>query len=163
MFDIYTFFSSIISSNIYRYFNNIFHDFKVLKVITNKMLNVDFHDKFIKFWSVFFFPLFIYIYIYIYKYIYIYIYLYIYIYIYIYKQWKKGNTPKFDEFIMKVYVEHFVCNNLQDFKVMKNVVKIASYFFLFVLLKMMEYCLFIIFNFIFSRLLVIFLALGSRW
>ena len=31
------------------------------------------------------------------------------------------------------------------------------------LLKTMEHCLFIIFNFIFSRLLIIFLVSGSRW
>ena len=43
------------------------------------------------------------------------------------KSWnKKQNTPKFDEFIMKVNVECFGCNNLlQDFTFMKNVVKIA--------------------------------------
>ena len=39
---------------------------------------------------------------------------------------KKQNNPKFDEFIMKVDVERFGCNNLlQDFKFMKSVVKIV--------------------------------------
>ena len=39
---------------------------------------------------------------------------------------KKRNDPKFDEFIKKVDVERFGINNLlQDFKFMKNVVKIA--------------------------------------
>ena len=39
---------------------------------------------------------------------------------------KKQNIVKFDEFIMKVNVEGFGCNNLrQDFKFRKNVVKIA--------------------------------------
>ena len=38
---------------------------------------------------------------------------------------KEENIPKFDEFIMKVDVERFGCNNLlRDFKSMKNV-KIA--------------------------------------
>ena len=60
--------SPIISSNIYRYFNNSFHEFKVLKkVIVTETFNVDFRNKFIKFWSILFFQLFfIYIYIYIY-------------------------------------------------------------------------------------------------
>ena len=36
------------------------------------------------------------------------------------------NNPKSDEFILKVDVKRFSCNNLlQDFKFMKNVVKIA--------------------------------------
>ena len=49
-----------------------------------------------------------------------------YVYINIYREkekerLKKQNNPKFDEFIMKVNVEHFSCNNLiQDFKFMKN-------------------------------------------
>ena len=39
---------------------------------------------------------------------------------------KKQNTPKFDEFIKKVDVEHYGCNNLLlDFIFMKNVIKIA--------------------------------------
>ena len=47
---IHTFFSLAISSNNHCYFNNIFHEFKVLKkVIITKMFNVDFHNKFIKF------------------------------------------------------------------------------------------------------------------
>ena len=51
-----TFFASVISSNIHHYFNNIFHEFKVLqKVITTKMFNADFHNKFIKFWIILFF------------------------------------------------------------------------------------------------------------
>ena len=41
---------------------------------------------------------------------------------------KKQYDPKSDEFIMKVDVEHFGCNNLlQDFKFMKNVVKVVMY------------------------------------
>ena len=37
-------------------FNNIFHDFKVLKkFIITKTFNVDFHNKFIKFWIILFF------------------------------------------------------------------------------------------------------------
>ena len=53
--------------------------------------------------------------------------MYIYIYLYIYKEsCKKQNNPKFDESIMKVDIERFSYNNLlQDFKFMKNVVKIA--------------------------------------
>ena len=39
---------------------------------------------------------------------------------------KKLNTPKLNEFIMIVVVERFGYNNLfQDFKFMKNLVKIA--------------------------------------
>ena len=53
-------FSTVISSNIHCYFNNIFHEFKVLaKVITTGTFNVDSHDKFIKFWIILgFFKLF---------------------------------------------------------------------------------------------------------
>ena len=67
------------------------------------------------------------IYIYIYIYIYKYGYIYIYIYIYIYEEiLKKRSCLKFDEFIMKVDVERFGCNNiLQEFKFIKNVVKIV--------------------------------------
>ena len=52
---------------------------------------------------------------------------YTHIFLYVYeKKLKKQNIPKFNEFIMKVDVERFGCNNLlQDFKFMKNVVKIA--------------------------------------
>ena len=51
----------------------------------------------------------------------------LYIYIYIYEaQLKKENDPKFEEFIIKVEGERFGYNNLlQDFRFMKNVVKIA--------------------------------------
>ena len=50
----------------------------------------------------------------------------VYIYIYMKKRLKKQNNPKFEEFIMKVNIKHFSCNYLlQDFKFMKNVVKIA--------------------------------------
>ena len=39
---------------------------------------------------------------------------------------KKQNNPKFNEFILKVDVECFSCNNLlQEFKFMKNIVKVA--------------------------------------
>ena len=39
---------------------------------------------------------------------------------------KEQNNPKFDEFMMKVDIERYDCNNLlRDFKFMKNVVKIA--------------------------------------
>ena len=48
---IHAFFSPVISSNIHRYFDNISHEFKVLKkVFTTETLNVDFENKFIKFW-----------------------------------------------------------------------------------------------------------------
>ena len=41
------------------------------------------------------------------------------------KKIEKINNPKFDEFIMKIDIECFGCNNfLQDLKFMKNV-KIA--------------------------------------
>ena len=54
IFFIHIFFSPVILSNIHRYFNNIFHEFKVLEmVITTETLNVDFHNKFIKFWIIF--------------------------------------------------------------------------------------------------------------
>ena len=55
-------------------------------------------------------------------YIYIYIYMYVYIYIFIYEEnFEKINSPRFDEFIMKVDVERFGCNNLlQDFRLMKK-------------------------------------------
>ena len=50
---IYTFFSRVISSNIHRYFDNIFHECKVpKKVITTKTFNVDFQNKFITFWTI---------------------------------------------------------------------------------------------------------------
>ena len=54
---------------------------------------------------------------------------YIYIYIYIIQQYEekveKTNNPKFDEFVMKVDMYRFGYNLLQDFKLMKNVVKIV--------------------------------------
>ena len=57
---------------------------------------------------------------------------YIYIYIYIYierereREIEKTTNPKFNEFIMKVDVERFRCNNLlQDFRFMKKVIKTA--------------------------------------
>ena len=64
--------------NIYRYFNNTFYKFKILKkIIITETVNVDFHNEFIKFglFVVFFFyflhtvgfNFLIYIYIYIYK------------------------------------------------------------------------------------------------
>ena len=53
MFDEITIIFTIISSNIHRYFINIFHEFKVLKkFITTETFNVDFHNKFFKFWSI---------------------------------------------------------------------------------------------------------------
>ena len=58
-------FSPVISSNIHRYFNNTFHEFKALnKVITTETFNVDFHCKFVKFGLFCFFYLLSYIYIY---------------------------------------------------------------------------------------------------
>ena len=46
--------------------------------------------------------------------------------LYIWRKVEKTNHRKFDEFIVKVDVKHFGCNKLlQDFKSMKNVVKIA--------------------------------------
>ena len=40
----------------HRYFNNIFHEFNVLKkLIRTKMFNLDFHNNFIKFWIILFF------------------------------------------------------------------------------------------------------------
>ena len=71
---IHTFFSPVISSNIHRYFNNILHEFKVLKkVIITEAFNVDFHNKFMKF------GLFYFCYFSSHTHIYIYIYIYIYI------------------------------------------------------------------------------------
>ena len=68
------------------YFNNVFHEFKVLKeVFTTKTFNVDFHDKFIKLWITLFFQLFL-VYLSIYIYIYTHTNIYIYIYIYIYRE-----------------------------------------------------------------------------
>ena len=56
---IHSFLSPVISPNIHRYFNNIFHGFKVLKkVITAETLNINFYLKFIKFWIICFFQLF---------------------------------------------------------------------------------------------------------
>ena len=46
---------SSFSSNIHCYFNNIFHEFKVLKKVITEMFNVNFHNKFLKFWVVSFF------------------------------------------------------------------------------------------------------------
>ena len=65
---IHTFFSPVISSNVHRY-SNIFHE--VLKrVITTEILNIDFHNKFLKFWNILLLQhISIYIYIYIYIYI----------------------------------------------------------------------------------------------
>ena len=63
-----TFFSPVILSNIHCCFN-IFHEFKVPKVIITEIFNVDFHNKFIKFWIILIFSFSlndIYIYIYIY-------------------------------------------------------------------------------------------------
>ena len=49
-FGFYNFLQDFISSNIHRDFNNIFHEFKILKkVIRTKTVTVDFHNKFIKF------------------------------------------------------------------------------------------------------------------
>ena len=39
---------------------------------------------------------------------------------------KKQSNPKFDEFIMKVDIERFGCNNfLQDFEFMKSIIKVV--------------------------------------
>ena len=68
--------SPAISSNIHRYFNKTFHEFKVLKFIKAETYNVNFRHKFIKFgfFSNFLhtvrFNFFIYFHIYIYIYIY---------------------------------------------------------------------------------------------
>ena len=44
----------------------------------------------------------------------------------LYRKLKKQNNPKFDWFFMEVDLEHFGCYNLlQNFKFMKNSVKIA--------------------------------------
>ena len=64
---IHTFFFPVISSNIHCYFYKIFHEFSVLKkLILTKTFNIDFHYKFIKFWIILFFQLFL-IYICIFK------------------------------------------------------------------------------------------------
>ena len=48
----HTFFSSVISSNIHHYFN-IFDEFKILKkIITTEIYNINFHNKFLKFWII---------------------------------------------------------------------------------------------------------------
>ena len=61
---IHTFCFFVISSNIHRFFNNIFHEFKALdKFITTETFNDDFHYKLIKFWIIYFFILFTSIYI----------------------------------------------------------------------------------------------------
>ena len=97
------FLSPVISSNIHRYFNIIFHEFKVQKkVITTEMFSIHFHNKFIKFWSILFFWIFfilsdlfpyllpylymllcmcvgVFVCVWIHTYIYVYIYIYIYI------------------------------------------------------------------------------------
>ena len=60
----YTLFSPIILSNIHCYFNNSFHEFKILKkIIITKMFNVDFHYKFIKFLIICFFNFLSHIYV----------------------------------------------------------------------------------------------------
>ena len=66
---VHTFSSPAFSSNIHRYFNNTFHEFKHLKkVIITETFNVNFYNRFIKFCLFLFFLLFfIYIYIYIYE------------------------------------------------------------------------------------------------
>ena len=60
---IHAFLSPVISSNILHYFNNVFHEFQLLKkVITTETFNIDFHNKFIRFWIILLFQLF-YIYV----------------------------------------------------------------------------------------------------
>ena len=60
-FFLYTHFSPAISSNIHHYFNNIFHEFKVLKkVITTKTFNVNFHNS--SNFEIFCFSIFLHIY-----------------------------------------------------------------------------------------------------
>ena len=52
--------------------------------------------------------------------IYIYIYMWVWVWVCVCKE--KLKIQEFEEFIMKVYVERFGCNNLlQNFKFMKNV------------------------------------------
>ena len=73
------FFSPIILSNIHPYFNKIVYEFKILlKVITTETFNIDFHFKFIKFWSILFCFLQLLFNTHTHKQIYIYIYIYIY-------------------------------------------------------------------------------------
>ena len=49
----HTFFSPVISSNIGRYFNNTFHEFKVLKkVIITETFNFNLDNKLIRFWII---------------------------------------------------------------------------------------------------------------
>ena len=68
------------SWNTNHYFNNSFHEFKVLKkIIRAETFNVSFHNKFIKFWIILFFLLF-FILLDLISLFYIYIYIYIYIY-----------------------------------------------------------------------------------
>ena len=58
------------------------------------------------------------------KHIYTHPYIQKYSYIHIFgKNLIKQNTPKFNDFIMKVNIKHFGRNNLQNFKFMKNVAK----------------------------------------
>ena len=72
-------------------------DVKILKkVIITETFNVDFHNKFVKFWIICFSTIFHIEALSLSLYIYIYIYM---------KKNEKTNNPKFDEFIMKsVYI-----------------------------------------------------------
>ena len=50
---IHNFFSFVISSNFDRYFNKISHEFKnQKKIITMETFNVDFYQKFSRFWII---------------------------------------------------------------------------------------------------------------
>ena len=82
---IHIFFYPVISPKIHHYFNDIFHEFKILKkVITTETFYVDFHYTFNKFWIILFFQLF-FILSDLRSYLRPYIYIYIYIYICMYK------------------------------------------------------------------------------
>ena len=117
-------FDEITEENIYHYFNNIFHEFEVLrKVIITEILNVVFHKKFIKFWIILFSQLFFILldlFLYLLPHcvcgnIYIYIYFHtvcgnIYIYIYIYtlvEMFLNNSCPGHDTKMHPVVRLHF--------------------------------------------------------
>ena len=115
---IYTFFSLVISSNIHRSLNGIFHDLKVLmKLIKTETFNIDFPHKFIKFGL--FFPTFFIvsdlvsiftsmyiIHTYIHTYIYIYTYIKLFIFITKWYEYKNMYTHVY-EYTHKHSLFHF--------------------------------------------------------